>query len=94
VEGFDHHCYWVNNCIGKGNLYLFITFVCIVAINIIMNITVGFTTLVYDESKNPIPSKEEYPFQLPWSGFYTESARTVISAFVILIGILFLFPVT
>lgn len=51
-------------------------------------------SLVYDESKNPKPNYEEYPFQLPWSSFYTESARTVISAFVIIIGILFLFPVT
>ena len=39
-EGFDHHCYWVNNCIGKNNykcfiVFLFISFFDIVYIMII-----------------------------------------------------------
>ena len=25
-EGFDHHCYWVNNCVGKNSYCLFISF--------------------------------------------------------------------
>ncbi|XP_019388082.1 PREDICTED: probable palmitoyltransferase ZDHHC19 [Crocodylus porosus] len=27
VEGFDHHCYWLNNCVGRGNARCFSRFV-------------------------------------------------------------------
>ena len=28
ISGMDHHCPWMNNCIGKGNLKHFILFLC------------------------------------------------------------------
>jgi len=41
VEGFDHHCSWLNNCIGKRNMYLFWIFLNIVSGNIFFNIAIG-----------------------------------------------------
>ena len=29
IKGFNHHCYWVGNCIGKNNFNKFMTFICI-----------------------------------------------------------------
>jgi palmitoyltransferase ZDHHC9/14/18 len=26
IEGYDHHCPWINNCVGKSNIGRFILF--------------------------------------------------------------------
>jgi ankyrin repeat protein len=36
-EGFDHHCFWVDNCIGKKNFALFFVFLCCINLNTIFN---------------------------------------------------------
>lgn len=37
TEGFDHHCYWINNCIGNGNIYIFLFFILMLNINLLYN---------------------------------------------------------
>jgi hypothetical protein len=27
VERYDHHCYWINNCVGKNNIGRFVLFI-------------------------------------------------------------------
>lgn len=33
IKGFNHHCYWVGNCIGKKNFNKFMIFICICIVN-------------------------------------------------------------
>ena len=38
IKGFNHHCYWVGNCIGENNFNKFILFLCLCMVNIGYNL--------------------------------------------------------
>ena len=37
IEGFDHHCYWINHCVGKRNYPLFVFFLFILVLHLSYN---------------------------------------------------------
>ena len=48
VDGFDHHCFWVNNCVGKKNYYLFLTFLIYVNLILLFNLCLsGYSKNIY-----------------------------------------------
>ena len=58
IKGFNHHCYWVGNCIGEFNFNKFMTFIIICIINIGYNLililiyfTSGILTKFFDLNK-------------------------------------------
>ena len=64
VDGFDHHCYWVNNCIGKKNFFIFLIFIVLVAVNLIVNITISMLDLTTEY--NHVYDNEVFPPTLPF----------------------------
>ena len=45
ISGFDHHCNWIDNCVGKKNKIRFLIFVSITLFNLIFNFCLGLTAL-------------------------------------------------
>lgn len=52
IEGYDHHCYWINNCVGKNNLDLFFVFLFVIILNILVNVYLDVFCLVNKFDKN------------------------------------------
>ena len=46
VSGLDHHCTWLNTCIGRRNYFPFICLVFIGAAQSILHTTIGFTAAI------------------------------------------------
>lgn len=38
IKGFNHHCYWIGNCIGENNFNKFMFFLCLCIVNIGYNL--------------------------------------------------------
>ena len=52
IEHFDHHCNWLNNCIGKLNYSYFYLLLLILIINFILNIVICALSLFSKENKH------------------------------------------
>ena len=94
VEEFDHHCFWVGNCVGKKNYTLFFIFLVTILINTLYNIAVNIYYLVSTIKIDGI--KEEtssFPgFYLGNTFFYNRIFRIVVSVCLFIICILFFIP--
>ncbi|CAG9323791.1 unnamed protein product [Blepharisma stoltei] len=47
VENFDHHCVWLNNCIGKKNYHNFIKLIFALEFNMMVIFSYGVSIIVY-----------------------------------------------
>lgn len=47
VENYDHHCIWVNNCIGKKNINCFRFFLVITMINLGLHFFISYAAFRY-----------------------------------------------
>ena len=45
VKGFDHHCNWIDNCVGENNKLLFLIFVSTTLLNLMFNFSTSILVL-------------------------------------------------
>ncbi|OMJ65210.1 hypothetical protein SteCoe_38800 [Stentor coeruleus] len=64
VKKFDHHCPWINNCVGENNHKLFILYVFVLTIDLVLSSTItilAFFNKYYGKNKL-IPTETNYKY--------------------------------
>ena len=65
IKKYDHHCYWINNCVGRHNIRSFITFLLLFNLNLIFLCTLSTLTMVASFSEEEMRSKSYINFWIP-----------------------------
>ena len=98
VKGFDHHCNWIDNCVGENNKKRFVIFVIITFINLIFNIVVGIVDLTDNKVvENPQKDNTGVMYNLEsimeMKYIFRYSINDLISILILIVSAFFCIPV-
>ena len=99
VSGFDHHCNWIDNCVGEKNKFRFIIFVSITLFNLVFNFCLSLTALNTGniQNKNNLNKNDyfmrniEVILNMRWIFNYTIS--DLVAIMILIVSSFFFIPV-
>jgi ankyrin repeat protein len=95
IDEFDHHCFWVGNCIGKNNYTFFFIFLIFVIFNTIYNFGITSYYIVYEMTaiRGEIGNNAFPGFYFGVNSFiYNRVVRIGVSICISVICVLFFIP--
>lgn len=95
VLEFNHHCFWINKCIGKRNLYTFYFFLLTVLFNLLNTATINF--FVIKKSNNDLRTIDYHPLYVLITYFNNSISNInfviIVSYILFFVSLLFVLPV-
>ena len=95
IDEFDHHCFWVGNCIGKNNYDLFFCFLNLVIFNTLFNFGITSYYIIYEMTASGAEKgNNAFPrFYFGVDSFiYNRVVRIAVSICISVICVLFFIP--
>jgi palmitoyltransferase len=101
VNGFDHHCNWIDNCVGEKNKIRFLIFVSITLFNLIFNFYIGLNALTMGSITNStsLKNNSKYDFMnniediLNMRWMFNCRVSDLIAIMIIIVSSFFFIPV-
>ena len=81
IERYDHHCFWINNCVGKHNFKRFIFLIIYLELFLIAYLVNGIFLIVDDPH-----------YYLKLNDFAPQWVKYILCAFYIVPGLIFILP--
>ena len=99
IKGFDHHCNWIDNCVGEKNKIKFLVFVLITLLNLIYNFCLGLIALKTEGAQALIGVNKEGYFtrnleammNMRW--IYNYGVSDLIAIMILIVSSFFFIPV-
>ena len=92
VERFDHHCPWINNCVGTRNHGYFMCFLMSVPVLLVLVIGTVSRVISLEFSEETQPNSQCFLTVLP-ADIYSRQVFVISSALVLITSIFFILPV-
>ena len=98
ISEFDHHCFWVGNCVGKNNYILFFIFLIYVNLNTLFNFGIICYYLTNEVIELFYPKENVIIESFPGLYFgsdsfiYNKYIRLIFSSFIFIICLTFFIP--
>lgn len=92
VERFDHHCPWINNCVGIGNHHYFMAFLISVIIMLIVALITGLKIINFFQN-NEQPVFGDCFLDIIPPSFFNNTGFIISNVVIVVLSIFFFLPV-